>query len=100
MSHKLRESEGLLSLWIGKKHNIIEMHVSAFFNKVIDIEGSKKYKESAKELLLELYKTSTFKETDGETETHNSQKASEELTKTIYGMLRTAKFINGEEDDK
>lgn len=79
VSHKLRENEGLLDLF--KTSDNLDVRLNAFFEKIIDAENAKDYKEAVKVLLKQLYVT---KETD--------------VARTIYGMLRTAKFINGEED--
>lgn len=79
VSHKLRGNEGLLELF--KKSSDLEVRLNAFFNKIIDAENAQDYKDKVKELLKQLYATNE-----------------ENITRTIYGMLRTAKFINGEED--
>jgi len=79
VSHKLRENDGLLDLF--KTSDNLDVRLNAFFEKIIDAEDAKDYKEAVKVLLKQLYVT---KETD--------------VARTIYGMLRTAKFINGEED--
>lgn len=79
VSHKLRENEGLLDLF--KKSGDLDVRLNAFFDKIIDAENAKDYKDKVKELLIQLYATKEDK-----------------ITRTIYGMLRTAKFINGEED--
>lgn len=89
VAHKIRENEGLMKLWIDsdnyKKRN------SNFFQKYLEHQPNKeennksasdKYKDAALNLLNELYKI----ETD-----------ISKLTQTMYGMLRLAKFIKGEE---
>lgn len=90
VAHKIRESEGLISLWSGSSD--YEERNRHFFEKYMDYdpdkdetrkENSDKYKDSAKELMNALIETGM---------TDASQ-----LTQTIYGMLRVAKFINGEE---
>lgn len=82
VSHKIRGNEGLLKLWIDAE-NADERNKN-FFEKYMDYasKSSDPYKEAALELLNQLFKTN---------------KDISELTKTMYGMLRTAKFINGEE---
>lgn len=79
VSHKLRENEGLLDLF--KKSDDLDIRLNAFFDKIIDAENAKEYKDKVKDLLIQLYATNE-----------------ENISRTIYGMLRTAKFINGEED--
>ena len=79
VSHKLRENENLLDLF--KTSDNLDVRLTAFFDKVIDAENAKDYKDAVKALLKQLYVTKE-----------------DNITRTIYGMLRTAKFINGEED--
>lgn len=78
VSHKLRENESLLDLF--KTSDNLDVRLTAFFDKVIDAENAKDYKDAVKALLKQLYVTKE-----------------DNITRTIYGMLRTAKFINGEE---
>ena len=89
VAHKIRENEGLLSLWMSDGNT--EQHNSNFFQKYLERDPNKeediksasdKYKDAALSLLNELFKT----ETD-----------ISKLTQTMYGMLRMAKFIKGEE---
>ena len=89
VAHKIRENEGLLSLWMGDGN--IEQRNNNFFQKYLEYNPNKeedkksasdKYKDAAFSLLNELFKT----ETDISI-----------LTQTMYGMLRMAKFIKGEE---
>ena len=51
--------------------------------------------DAVKELLLAVYQhaNSLSSETDG-------LKKMKELTNIVYGMLRTAKFVKGKEEDK
>ena len=52
------------------------------------------YKRSALDLLNELYKTKVNPQMSEEQENENISG----IIKTMYAMLRVAKFINGEED--
>ena len=92
VAHKIRENEGLLKLWIKEPKNF-EKRNGNFFQKYLEHQPNKeeskktaldKYKDAALVLLNELYKT--------EKDSDDSK-----LTKTMYGMLRLAKFIKGEE---
>lgn len=109
VAHKLRANDAILSLLIGKKEEDLIKRLDAFFEKVMDI-GKKddpaiKYLNAVQALLVEIYKMiekMTIKRDDGtietDKETIRKQKA-KHLVLNIYGMLRTAKFINGEGDD-
>jgi CRISPR-associated protein Cmr2 len=91
VAHKLRDSEGLFALWVDKDEKTREARIDAFFDKVIDTVENKKYKDSVKALLVELFKKTASSE-------DSVKDKVERLSLRIYGMLRTAKFINGEED--
>ncbi len=81
VAHKLRELEDILKmLQRNNTYNRIS-RVDALFDNILDSNINTNYITSVKDLLVELL---------------NCEKA-EELTKTIYGMVRTAKFIKGEE---
>lgn len=90
VSHKIRSNEGLLKLWFGESDDIVLQRTLAFFKKYIEyktegpeyVSGDNIYKESAMNCLCELFKT--------ESEIEN-------LIKTMYGMIRIAKFVSGEE---
>lgn len=90
VSHKIRSNEGLLKLWFGESDDIVRQRTLAFFKKYIEyktegpenVSGDNIYKESAMNCLYELFKT--------ESEIEN-------LIKTMYGMIRIAKFVSGEE---
>ena len=90
LAHKIRQSEGLIGLWSNSSD--YEERNRHFFEKYMDYEPDKdetrkdnsdKYKDAAKELMNALVEAGM---------TDASQ-----LTQTMYGMLRVAKFINGEE---
>lgn len=94
VAHKIRESSGLLKLLIGKEKIEIKERLKAFFEKVMEYESKppreKEYLDAVKYLLFQLFiQLDTKKSVD---ENINV------LTGTTYGMLRTAKFIKGEED--
>ncbi|MGI6370623.1 MAG: type III-B CRISPR-associated protein Cas10/Cmr2 [Ignavibacteria bacterium] len=99
VANKISNSEGLLKLWIGSNENIFTERNKAFFEKYIEYDSSKtdinsSYKQSALDLLNELYKTKI----NPKMSEQEKKKNTSEIIKTMYGMLRVAKFINGEED--
>lgn len=92
IAHKLRVNAPLLAVWKGEEERHIGLRLNGFFEKIIDVEGkdelAKAYMESVKRLLLELYLLKyPFEEDQKE----------KRLSSTIFGILRIAKFINGEE---
>lgn len=100
VSHKIRHNEVLLSLWLDvNDENMRKQRVKNFFDKIIDIEGKSdaavKYMDAVQELLLEVYKNASVLSN----ETDKLEKM-RKLTKIVYDMLRTAKFVKGKEDDK
>lgn len=92
ISHKLRANASLLSVWKDDERENIQLRLNGFFEKIIDVEGkdekATEYMELVKQLLLELY---ILKYPFVDTEEENT------LITIVYSMLRTAKFINGEE---
>jgi CRISPR-associated protein Cmr2 len=87
VAHKIKANEYLLKLFMGKKDQSVRL--DAFFDKILEFKdkkvNEKNYLMAVKELLIALYpKTNDIEDT----------------IKTIYAMLRTAKFIKGLEDDK
>lgn len=84
VSHKIRSNEGLLKLWIEDAEADKSARNENFFKKYLEYSSSNPdaYKKATLELMNEL----CLIETDAE-----------KLVKTMYGMLRIAKFINGEE---
>lgn len=82
VSHKIRSNEGLLKLW-AKDKNASDRNLY-FFKKFMEYNEKTPdaYKKATLELLSELCKV---------------EQDSEKLVKTMYGMLRIAKFIKGEE---
>lgn len=100
VSHKIRHNEVLLSLWLDVTDGgIRKQRIDNFFDKIIDVEGKDanaiSYMEAVKDLLLAVYQNanSLSSETD-------KLKKMKELTNIVYGMLRTAKFVKGKEEDK
>lgn len=94
VAHKIRENNGLLKLLIGKEQTEIKKRLEAFFEKIMEYESKpqkeKDYLDAVKNLLFQLFiQLNTEKKVDENIEA---------LTRTSYGMLRTAKFIKGEED--
>lgn len=90
VAHKIRENEGLLRLWENASNDKKDMRNKNFFINYMEYDPNKKekkasdnYKDAALKLLNELYKLPDMK--------------ANKLTQTLYGMLRTAKFIKGEE---
>ena len=89
VAHKIRENEGLLNLWIDNEN--YEERNDNFFQKYLEYNPDKKnknesdlYKKTALDLLNKLFE-------------NKGNMDSDKLTKTMYGMLRLAKFIKGEE---
>lgn len=120
ISHKIRENQSLLQLWLGsdsyKQRNLY------FFNKYLDYDGNNAYKKSIYSLVNKLYDEyqSSFEanqrsiddstdikilQTDQALGIYTIEQKKEQMKqslrddvfKKIYSMIRTAKFINGEE---
>lgn len=85
VAHKLRENDDLLAIILGKE----KKRLDAFYKKVMEaVEGNDaSYKDVTENLLLALYK-----------ENGSNNEQIDRIIELMYGMLRTAKFINGEED--
>lgn len=90
VAHKIRENEGLLSLWEKASCEKKDMRNKNFFLNYMEYDPNKKeknasdkYKSAALELLNDLYKMPDMKV--------------DKMVQTLFGMLRIAKFINGEE---
>ena len=123
VSHKIRENQSLLQLWLTdtsyKQRNL------NFFKKYLDYNEKDRYKQSVLELLDKLYeiyqpllerKDKAIEADAGKGEikltpadmakglftteqktAYLKQSNRDDLYKMIYSMIRTAKFINGEE---
>lgn len=89
VAHKIRENEGLLKLWIDNDN--YKDRNSNFFQKYLEYNPDKKNKTET-----DLYKKATLYLLDKLFENKGNMD-SDKLTKTMYGMLRLAKFIKGEE---
>lgn len=87
IAHKLRQNEDLLE--IIRNGTDRENRVTAFYHKVMEEENPEKdsYLKYTRELLCALF----------DSDEGNTRPITDILT-TMYGMLRTAKFINGEGD--
>lgn len=97
VSHKIRSNENLVSLFETLPADLLKIRLNAFFEKVVDVEDkdtvSVEYLRRVYELMLQLYETLPQKNNRDRSRTFTS-----ELVSCVYGMLRMAKFINGEED--
>ena len=123
VSHKIRENQSLLQLWLGessyKQRNL------NFFKNYLDYDEKNQYKKNVLELLDKLYEVyqplleqkDKVIETDAKKEefkvmqkdkakgiftidqkiAYLKQLKRDDLYKMIYSMIRTAKFISGEE---
>lgn len=106
VAHKLRSNTGLLSLWLGEENaDKLKMRLDNFFEKIIDVEtkneANRQYINSVKVLLKETYAVADqlCTKNDSKEEMSNLEKM-EKVIDYVYGMLRTAKFIKGKEEDK
>lgn len=84
VAHKLRENDELLRIILGQRTERLD----AFYSTVMEMEeGDASYKDATKRLLVALYKEKGKEGSD-----------ISKIVELMYGILRTAKFINGEED--
>ncbi len=87
VAHKIRSNEDLLGLWLGKdsykKRNL------NFFKKYMEYSEKDDYKHAALNLLNTLFANVPEQLTDAE--------KIEWIIQNMYGMLRTAKFMKGED---
>lgn len=99
ISHKINANQNLLSLCIGEKNQEKNMRILSFFKKYLD------YDEETPDNYIKAVKSLT-EAFDNKTKINNSNKdiqykfkkeATRTMVKNLYGMLRTAKFIKGEE---
>lgn len=90
VAHKIRSGENILALFQHSKQ--LDNRLKAFFDKIIDMADKNKsavcYVDAVRLLMTQLY--ATLKR--GEIENMSA------LVSDAYGMLRTTKFINGEEE--
>lgn len=123
VSHKIRENQALLQLWLNDSS--YKLRNLNFFKKYMDYDEKDQYKKSVLELLDNLYEIyqPLIKENDNHIDddgkkgtikilptykakgiftieqkiAYLKQSNRNDLYKMIYSMIRTAKFINGEE---
>ena len=95
IAHKLRQNEDLLE--IIRNGTDRENRVTAFYHKVMEEENPEKdsYLKDTRGLLCALF--DSYVETDKDKK--GDTKPITNILTTMYGMLRTAKFINGEGDE-
>lgn len=95
IAHKLRQNEDLLE--IIRNGTDRENRMTAFYHKVMEEENPEKdsYLKDTRELLCALFGSYVETKEDKEGKTRPITK----ILTTMYGMLRTAKFINGEGDE-
>lgn len=91
IAHKLKNNENLLGLLLDgyrktKERNELKSRLANFYQKTMEDIGNSDYVTASRELLFEL-----MIDTDNLT-------GIDEILENMYGMLRTAKFINGEGD--
>jgi CRISPR-associated protein Cmr2 len=98
IAHKLRQFDGLIDAIHKHDEEHLRNRLDAMYGKLMDEESKKStvYTELTRELLaLMLLKQRKSESKEGKEETIQNTVAT--LTK-LYGMLRTTKFIRGEED--
>lgn len=104
VSHKIRDNEGLLKLWIGKEE--ASARNLNFFKKFMEYNPDKdnekktdsdKYKDAILELLNQLFEVELERKNADEEKNWSEEVSIKQLVQTAYGMLRIAKFIKGEE---
>lgn len=90
IAHKLRENLDLLDII---RNSDDENRIKAFYNKVMEESplNDNSYKGITRNLLWKIFNQERLKPKEKAKET-------KDILETLYGMLRTAKFINGEGD--
>lgn len=100
VAHKIRANEALLQLFWGNEH--FKERINSFFEKIIDVDGKDtsgiQYLEKVKALLILMFQEKKMQNQEKKEENKSNKVAG--IVSTMYNMLRTAKFINGEEDEK
>ena len=124
VSHKIRENQQLLQLWLKETESFTQRNLN-FFKRYMDYDERNVYMASIIELINKLYEVYPllFKEKDKEVDNDAKegkikilqtdkaqgiftleqkkdflkQSLRDDLFKMVYSMIRTAKFINGEE---
>ena len=125
VSHKIRENQQMLQLWLKNGDKSYTQRNLNFFKKYMDYDEKNPYKKSIIELLNKMYevypplfdgkeKEIEEKVTKKEIKVLQTDKAQgiftveqkrdalkqalrDDMFKMVYSMIRTAKFINGEE---
>ena len=79
VAHKIRQEETLVKIVLESENN---ERIDALFHKILEYDESKDgYFDAVKKIMPLLFKTSK----------------GDDLSQTLYSMLRTAKFIKGED---
>ena len=91
IAHKLKNNENLLGVLLAgyrntKSQDALKNRLENFYQKAMEDTGNSRYVTLSRSLLGEL-----MMQADSET-------GIEQILENLYGMLRTAKFINGEGD--
>ena len=91
IAHKLKNNENLLGILLNgyrnnKSQSALENRLENFYKKTMEDTGNSRYMTLSRSLLCEL-----MMKADAKTNMN-------EILENMYGMLRTAKFINGEGD--
>ncbi|WP_106829893.1 Cas10/Cmr2 second palm domain-containing protein [Parabacteroides pacaensis] len=101
VAHKIRANEELLSLWLGKSAEHIDIRLTAFFEKIIDVDNKndadREYITTIRNLLTILYKSQEKEKVEDCKEKKN---VISDIVLQTYGILKTAKFVNGERDNE
>lgn len=107
VAHKIFHNEVLLSLWLDEPDlKIVEQRINNFFDEIIDIESKSEsalaYIKSVKKLLLEIYKVADYllEQNNEKIKQNDRLKKMKQSATIVYGMLRTAKFVKGKEEEK
>lgn len=101
VAHKLRDNDRLLDIIRDKDEN----RIKAFYKKVIEENplDDTSYKGITRRLLYALFKQAALvrekREKNSNSELDNEDLKTGKILEILYGMLRTAKFINGEGDN-
>lgn len=104
LAHKLREKESIINLLWDVAENERETRIASFLKKAMDLDDKddikKQYIGNAQNMILALYKAILEMEETSKNEDNKKDFHKEDVMQdNLYDMLRTAKFINGEEDD-
>lgn len=96
VAHKLRDNENLLDIIRDKDEN----RIKAFYKKVMEEEplNDASYKGITRRLLNALFKQAALQGESSRNDSKNKGFETIKILEIMYGMLRTAKFVNGEGD--